>query len=43
MMALPIKAPLAVNQRIYTLPMMTISMNKGTGVVTCRLFRFLIF
>jgi leucyl-tRNA synthetase len=35
MMGLPLKAPLAVNQRIYSLPMMTISMNKGTGVVTC--------
>lgn len=35
MMGLPLKAPLAVRERIYTLPMMTISMNKGTGVVTC--------
>ena len=35
MMGLPLKAPLAIHQRIYTLPMMTISMKKGTGVVTC--------
>jgi len=34
-LGLPIRAPLAVNQKIYTLPMMTISMKKGTGVVTC--------
>jgi len=35
MMGLPLEAPLTVYKRIYTLPMMTISMNKGTGVVTC--------
>jgi leucyl-tRNA synthetase len=35
MMGLPLKAPLAVHEIIYTLPMMTILMNKGTGVVTC--------
>lgn len=34
-MGLPLNAPNAVHQRIYTLPMMTISMKKGTGVVTC--------
>ncbi len=34
-MGVALKAPLAVHQKIYTLPMMTISMNKGTGVVTC--------
>lgn len=35
MMGLPISAPLSVYDKIYTLPMMTISMKKGTGVVTC--------
>jgi leucyl-tRNA synthetase len=35
MLGLPLKAPLAVHETIFTLPMMTISMNKGTGVVTC--------
>lgn len=34
-MGLPLKAPLSIYEKIYTLPMMTISMNKGTGVVTC--------
>ena len=34
-MGVPLNAPNAVHQRIYTLPMMTISMKKGTGVVTC--------
>ena len=34
-MCLPLSAPNAVHKRIYTLPMMTISMKKGTGVVTC--------
>ena len=29
-----VKSPLAVLERIYCLPMMTILMNKGTGVVT---------
>jgi leucyl-tRNA synthetase len=35
LLGLPIQAPLSVYKQIYTLPMMTISMNKGTGVVTC--------
>lgn len=35
MMGLPISAPYAVHEKVYTLPMMTISMTKGTGVVTC--------
>lgn len=35
LMGLPLKAPLTVYEKIYTLPMMTISMKKGTGVVTC--------
>lgn len=35
LIGLPLNAPLAVNKKIYTLPMMTISMKKGTGVVTC--------
>lgn len=34
-MGLPISAPLSVYEKVYTLPMMTISMKKGTGVVTC--------
>ena len=34
LMGLGLKAPLAIHQKIYTLPMMTISMKKGTGVVT---------
>ena len=34
MMGLPLKAPLALHERIYSLPMTTISMNKATGVVT---------
>lgn len=34
-MGLPLCAPLAVHEKIFTLPMMTISMKKGTGVVTC--------
>mmetsp|Transcript_11578 Transcript_11578/g.31032 ORF Transcript_11578/g.31032 Transcript_11578/m.31032 type:complete len:945 (+) Transcript_11578:124-2958(+) len=29
-----LKAPLAVHEVVYTLPMLTIKMNKGTGVVT---------
>ena len=29
-----VKSPLAVLEKIYCLPMMTILMNKGTGVVT---------
>lgn len=34
LLGLPLKAPLATYERIYTLPMLTISMEKGTGVVT---------
>jgi leucyl-tRNA synthetase len=34
MLGLPLKAPLALHEKIYSLPMMTISMNKATGVVT---------
>jgi leucyl-tRNA synthetase len=34
-MGLSLKAPLSMYERIYTVPMMTISMKKGTGVVTC--------
>jgi leucyl-tRNA synthetase len=30
----PLKAPLAPYEKVYTLPMNTISMNKGTGIVT---------
>jgi len=35
LMGLPLSAPHAVHKIVYTLPMMTISMKKGTGVVTC--------
>lgn len=34
-MGVALKAPLSVYDKIYTVPMMTISMKKGTGVVTC--------
>uniref|UniRef100_A0A7S3LYW7 leucine--tRNA ligase n=1 Tax=Spumella elongata TaxID=89044 RepID=A0A7S3LYW7_9STRA len=34
LLGLPLKAPLATYEVIYTLPLMTISMGKGTGVVT---------
>lgn len=35
LIGLPLSAPLAVHKKIYVLPMMTISMKMGTGVVTC--------
>jgi leucyl-tRNA synthetase len=34
MLGCAVKSPLAVLERIYCLPMMTILMSKGTGVVT---------
>lgn len=34
LMGLPLKAPRATYERVYTLPLLTISMGKGTGVVT---------
>lgn len=34
LLGLPLKAPLAAYEVVYTLPLMTISMGKGTGVVT---------
>jgi len=34
LMGLPLKAPYAQYDRIYTLPLLTISMDKGTGIVT---------
>ncbi len=34
LIGLPLKAPLATFEKVYSLPMLTISMNKGTGVVT---------
>lgn len=34
-MGLPLQAPNAVHKQVYILPMLTISMKKGTGVVTC--------
>lgn len=34
LIGLPLKGPLCTFERIYTLPLLTISMGKGTGVVT---------
>jgi leucyl-tRNA synthetase len=34
LLGLPLKAPLAKYEKVYTLPLLTISMFKGTGVVT---------
>lgn len=34
LMGCPVKAPLCKHERVYALPMMTIKMDKGTGVVT---------
>jgi leucyl-tRNA synthetase len=34
LIGVPLKAPLATYERVYTLPLLTISMAKGTGVVT---------
>jgi leucyl-tRNA synthetase len=34
LLGLPLKAPLATYDKVYTLPLLTISMSKGTGVVT---------
>ena len=34
LLGLPLAAPYAVYERVYTLPLLTISMRKGTGVVT---------
>jgi len=34
LMGLPLKAPRATYEKVYTLPLLTISMTKGTGVVT---------
>lgn len=34
LIGLPLKAPFCAYERIYTLPLLTISMGKGTGVVT---------
>jgi leucyl-tRNA synthetase len=34
LLGLPLKAPLSVYEKVYTLPMPSISMNKGMGVVT---------
>lgn len=33
-MGIPLKAPLTSYEKIYTMPMLTIKENKGTGVVT---------
>lgn len=34
LLGLPLRAPLATYEKVYTLPLLTISMSKGTGVVT---------
>jgi leucyl-tRNA synthetase len=34
LLGLPVKAPNSVYERVYTLPLLSISMGKGTGVVT---------
>ncbi|KAJ1463721.1 hypothetical protein T484DRAFT_1873352 [Baffinella frigidus] len=34
MVGIPLKAPLTALERIYTLPMLTISMKKGTAPLT---------
>lgn len=34
MIGIPLEAPLASYETVYALPMLTISMEKGTGVVT---------
>jgi len=34
LLGLPLKAPNSTYERVYTLPLLTISMGKGTGVVT---------
>ena len=34
LLGLPLKAPLAKYEKVFTLPLLTISMSKGTGVVT---------
>ena len=34
LIGLPLKAPLTHLERVYALPMQTITMNKGTGIVT---------
>ncbi len=34
LLGLPLKAPLSKYERVYALPMLNISMDKGTGVVT---------
>ena len=34
LLGLPLKAPNATYEKVYTLPLLTISMSKGTGVVT---------
>jgi leucyl-tRNA synthetase len=34
LLGVPVSAPLCKYERVYTLPLVTISMNKGTGIVT---------
>lgn len=34
MLGLPLRAPLTSYEKVYALPMLTVSMDKGTGIVT---------
>eukprot|EP00951_Prasinocladus_malaysianus_P014656 scaffold111721_cov47-Prasinocladus_malaysianus.AAC.2 len=34
LMGVPLSAPNAIHERVYVLPLLTILMNKGTGIVT---------
>lgn len=34
LIGIPLKAPLTSYEKVYALPMLTISMTKGTGIVT---------
>jgi len=34
LIGIPLKAPLTPYEKVFSLPMMTISMGKGTGIVT---------
>ncbi|MCL7047071.1 hypothetical protein MKW94_014007 [Papaver nudicaule] len=38
LIGLPLRSPLSVNEIIYTLPMMNVLTDKGTGIVTCSKF-----
>jgi leucyl-tRNA synthetase len=34
LLGLPLRAPLTSYEKVYALPMLTVSMDKGTGIVT---------